>query len=186
MLTVVKLALPAILISTIIGACVRSEVTPLGEPQAALPEGCPVTVFPSTTPNYEWKDIASAEAECHFTLGRTACIERLKKDACEAGGDTVYAFSEGRKKESIIITATIARRTGGTTAVSGPTPPASSAKPPAEKPQLAAETCNPPCSPGYQCQGTTCVALCNPACSAGMHCANDRTCQPDKPAAAAK
>jgi len=77
------------------------------------------------------------------------------------------------------MAATIARSTGGAAGPSGgPLPPS-----PGAPSQLAAETCRPPCSPGYLCHGTTCMALCNPACAAGMHCANDRTCQPDQPAA---
>ncbi len=42
----------------------------------------------------------------------------------------------------------------------------------------ATNNCNPPCSPGYECQAGVCVALCNPPCSPGYECANDRTCQP--------
>ena len=116
------------------------------------------------------------QIECQ-QFGRTTCIEQLKKDTCKLGGDTVYAINERRSFAGAInMTATIARSSGGVAAQSGPVPPGSS--------QLAAETCSPPCSPGYQCQGTTCVAQCNPTCAAGMHCANDRTCQPDKAATA--
>ncbi len=179
-----KPSLSFLFASLFVLGCVKSEVTTIGDPMPPLAEGCPVAVFPATTPNYQWKDIASAQATCSNMAGRTTCIERLKKDTCEAGGDTLYGFVEGRQRDAIIVTATIAHRTGAPVAVSGPTPPGSPATPPAGQPQLAAETCSPPCSPGYQCQATTCVAQCNPTCSAGSHCANDRTCQPDKPAAA--
>lgn len=42
----------------------------------------------------------------------------------------------------------------------------------------SAPGCNPPCSPGYDCQNGQCAALCNPPCSPGYVCAQDRTCQP--------
>lgn len=41
-----------------------------------------------------------------------------------------------------------------------------------------APTCDPPCSPGYACEGTTCKPLCNPACGAGQVCGANRTCEP--------
>jgi len=167
---------------TLVLACVGSDVTVIGERYPALPPGCPVTIFPSTTPNYAWKDIASSQAKCNATAGRSACIERLKKDTCEVGGDTLYGFVDGHQSESVTISATIAHRSGGPVpATAGPAqlPPGS---PPAA-PALASDSgCAPPCSPGYQCQGTACIALCNPPCSTGMRCAQDRTCQPDRSA----
>lgn len=148
-------------------ACVTSEVTPTGAPVAALPEGCAVTVFPSTAPNYPYRDIASARSRCHFTMGRGACIEELKKEACAAGADTVYGFSEGVSGESTFIAATFARRTRA------------SAKPPISAAAVATgEGCNPPCSPGFACRGTTCEPLCNPACEQGEVCTRKRTCEP--------
>jgi hypothetical protein len=171
----IKPALVAVVASALVMGCEKSQITMIGQPGSELPRDCPVAVFPSTTPNYQWKDIATVQTECQ-QFGRTTCIEQLKKDTCKLGGDTVYAINERKNfAGNISMTATIARGSGGAAAPSGPTPPGS--------PQLAAQTCSPPCSPGYQCQGTTCVALCNPACTTGMHCANDRTCQPDQPAA---
>jgi hypothetical protein len=40
------------------------------------------------------------------------------------------------------------------------------------------DECEPPCSPGYQCNGSTCMPLCNPPCTDGDVCRNDRTCGP--------
>ncbi len=157
-----KSALAVAAVSFLVMGCPKSEITMIGQPMSELPQGCPVTVFPSTTPNYQWKDIATVQTECQM-YGRSTCIDQLKHDTCKLGGDTVYAINERRSTMGgIAMAATIARSTAGS-------------------PQLAAETCTPPCSPGYQCQGNICVALCNPACTAGMHCANDRTCQPDRP-----
>jgi hypothetical protein len=161
----VKAGLVAVAVSLVVMGCPKSEVTMIGEPKSELPRGCPVTVFPSTTPNYKWKDIATVQTECQM-YGRTTCIEQLKNDTCKLGGDTVYAINERKgAMTNIVMSATIARSVEGAT------------------PQLAAATCSPPCSPGYLCQGTTCTALCNPACAAGTHCADDRTCKPDQPAA---
>lgn len=41
-----------------------------------------------------------------------------------------------------------------------------------------APTCDPPCSPGFACEGTTCKPLCNPACAATQICGANRTCEP--------
>jgi hypothetical protein len=41
-----------------------------------------------------------------------------------------------------------------------------------------AETCDPPCSPGYACQSGRCNAVCNPPCEEGAICRQDRTCGP--------
>jgi len=38
--------------------------------------------------------------------------------------------------------------------------------------------CEPLCSPGYQCSGTTCMPLCNPECAGTDVCRKDRTCGP--------
>lgn len=56
--------------------------------------------------------------------------------------------------------------------------PGSSAKQPAP---LAGE-CSPPCSPGYRCEKSQCIAVCNPLCVAGTHCNQQRICELDTPA----
>jgi hypothetical protein len=43
---------------------------------------------------------------------------------------------------------------------------------------VGTSACYPPCSPGYRCEGQSCVAMCNPACGAGQVCRQDRTCAP--------
>lgn len=47
---------------------------------------------------------------------------------------------------------------------------------------VAGDGCNPPCSPGYGCSRSVCVALCNPACGPDQVCRQDRTCGPAEPA----
>ncbi len=47
-------------------------------------------------------------------------------------------------------------------------------------------SCDPPCSPGYRCENSTCIALCNPPCQPGFACADDRTCQATQPADASE
>ena len=44
-------------------------------------------------------------------------------------------------------------------------------------PDGLAITCEPPCSPGYQCVGGKCQPLCNPPCPAGAVCGSDRVCR---------
>src|SRR3954468_7482217 len=121
-------------------SCVNSEVTPIGTTYPSRAPGCTVNVFPSTRPDYDYVDVASARAKCHFTYGRSACIDQLKEDACKAGGDTVYAFSEGVMGEFTMISATLARKTK-------PNKVAAPAAEPAAVPASApSDGCDPPCS----------------------------------------
>lgn len=158
----------ALLPPSFAAGCVRSEVTPLGQTYPARPENCEVDVFPSTTPRYPWVDVASVETKCHFTAGRSACIERLKAEACKVGADAVYGFAETKIPEYTVLTATLARKTHETPARVSTGGPDSA---------VAAERCAPPCSPGYQCEGDTCKPLCNPPCPEGSVCGSDRSCR---------
>jgi len=56
--------------------------------------------------------------------------------------------------------------------------PAARQKPAGEAPETDDDACDPPCSPGYACEDSECVAVCNPECSAGQTCRKDRTCGP--------
>jgi hypothetical protein len=163
-------------------ACVTSEVTPIGRSYPAFPAGCPVAVFPSTKPNVAYEDVASVQARCHYTQGRTACINELRAKACESGADIVYAFNEGMMNGYTIISATFARQSKespvatkptGATSVPEATKPAASTAP-------AAPTgdCSPPCSPGFACNGSVCQPLCNPPCEKGETCTRKRICEP--------
>jgi hypothetical protein len=173
--------------------CVNSELTPVsGVHFVPLEPGCPVSEFPSTTPNYPWYDVATTQVFCG---NRTACVERIRRDVCKAGGDTAYGYKESIDGNASVIVATIAHRRAGmgaatatplamATGAASAAPATAQAKAPPTA--SASDSCDPPCSPGYRCQGSTCTALCNPACGAGMHCAQDRTCQPDAASTPAK
>jgi hypothetical protein len=52
---------------------------------------------------------------CHFTQGRSACIQQLERDACTTGADTVYAFREGIVGEMTVIAATLALSSSAST-----------------------------------------------------------------------
>jgi hypothetical protein len=146
-------------------SCVRAETTQLGKQYPGRGAGCAVEVLPDT-PAGPVENIATSEASCHVFKGRSACIEKLKAEACEVGADLVYGFREGKKGEYHHITATLARAAE----------PASA--PPSE--QQAADGCTPPCSPGYACHAGKCTAECNPPCSPGYACADDRTCKAEE------
>lgn len=164
--------------------CVTSEVTRTSDlklpPQ---PEGCPVQIFTATPPTYPWKDIASVSVRCNNWVGRTGCIDELKNKTCEVGGNTLYGFQETVSQRFHYIVATIATRSGETkpqpvpTAAGAPGQP----KPPVERPVAS---CDPPCSPGYKCQGTQCMPVCNPSCDANEICNRKRICvaKPASPA----
>jgi hypothetical protein len=40
-----------------------------------------------------------------------------------------------------------------------------------------ADSCEPPCSPGYVCEAGACLAQCNPPCAADEVCEGDRVCR---------
>jgi len=160
----------AVAVAVLAGACVDSEVTQIGAQRPSRPPGCPVEIFPSTTPPYPFAEVASARAKCHFTYGRTACIDELRRQACVAGADTVFGFSEGVRGEFTMISATLAARTGA-----APSPPVAAARPPGPPPGV---DCNPICSPGFACSAGQCVPQCNPPCEAGEVCSRKRTCEP--------
>lgn len=161
-------------LAVLLGACVSSEVTQTGPKQAAKPEGCEVTIFPSTTPDHEWTDLATAESRCHFSMGRTACIDELREKVCETGGDTLYGLKDGRQGEDIIVIGTIALKTGSNREKSGETSPHE----PVGGEKATAGTCDPPCSPGYACKEGQCAAVCNPPCGPGSRCNQQRSCEP--------
>jgi hypothetical protein len=169
-----------IMIALFACSCVGSEVTYIGAKYPAKPEGCDVKIFPSTTPDYKWADIATVESHCHFTQGRTACIDELKKSVCKAGGDTLYGFKDGRQGEAFIVIGTVGRRTGDEEIEKAGGEAPKTASEPAALPKdakSAAGGCEPPCSPGYRCEANQCLALCNPACGEGMRCNQQRICE---------
>lgn len=162
-------------------ACVGSEVTYTGKTKyPAKPETCSIEVFPSTTPDRSWEDLATVEAQCHNWFGRSSCIEHLKKRACELGGDVIYDLKDGKGKEHHIVIATVARSNGDSKRIAkkGGSPNRTESESEAEAPAVKASGCNPPCSPGYECKDSTCSAVCNPACSEGMRCNQQRSCEP--------
>ena len=162
-------------------ACVTSEVSRINDadypPKA---KDCPIKIFPSTTPDYEWEDIASVKAHCHGAVGRDACVQQIREDACALGGDTVYGFTDGESGEAIVLIATVAIKTGNAREKTGETP----SKPPAAEEPTVAGGCSPPCSPGYACTDGTCTGLCNPPCPEGARCNQQRMCEAILPAAA--
>jgi hypothetical protein len=162
------------------GACVSSEVAPIGAARPSRPEGCPVQVYPALQPPYPVTQVASARAKCHFTQGRNACIEELKKQACAVGADTIVGFSEGMMGEYTFIAATLAARTAGP-AAPGPgvaTKRQSGAAGSGQGQGQPDDSCSPICSPGFACQAGQCVPQCNPPCDAGEVCNRKRECQP--------
>jgi hypothetical protein len=151
--------------------CVGAEVTPIGPRRASLPLNCQVQIFPATPPPYPFSEVASARAKCHFSSGRNACIEELRKEACAAGADTIFGFSEGMKGEFTFISATLAAAEH-----SGAPPPY---RPTPWQPAApGADGCNPICSPGFACTAGRCVPQCNPPCEGGEVCSRNRVCEP--------
>jgi hypothetical protein len=149
-------------------ACVDSEVMPIGARRPSRPEGCPVAMFPAMQPPYPFAQVASARAKCHFSMGRNACIDELRKQACAAGADTIFGFAEGMKGEFTFISATLAARMAEA--------PAPVAQP--WSPAIGEASCNPVCSPGFACRAGECIPQCNPPCEAAEICSRKRVCEP--------
>jgi hypothetical protein len=153
-----------------LAACAKPETTLIGKTYPDRGVNCEVVVLPDN-PTRGVENIATTAAKCHMWKGRSACIEKLKAEACRVGADLVYGFREGRTGkdgEFHLITATLAlARAAAPT--SAPTSGSGD-----EQPQ---DACNPPCSPGYLCQAGSCQAQCNPPCSPGYACGQDRTCK---------
>jgi len=165
-------------------ACVTSEVSRLNDATyPAKAEDCPIKIFPSTTPDYEWEDIASVKAHCHGVVGRDGCVQEIREKACALGGDTVYGFTDGESGEVTILIATVAIKTGDAREKIGETPskPPAAPEPSVAEPSVAGG-CSPPCSPGYACSDGTCMGLCNPPCPEGARCNQQRMCEAILPA----
>ena len=165
-----RVALVAMLLSAI--GCVGSEVTMIGPARPARPAGCAVTVLPGKQPAFPIVDMATARAECHAIMGRIACIDELRRQACAVGADVVYGFSESVDDSTTFISATLAYRVPS---VRQAAPPAAATPAPGD--------CEPPCSPGFACQAGTCIPQCNPTCDTGEVCNRHRSCEPAASAA---
>jgi hypothetical protein len=153
-------------------SCAGTEVTPNAPRRAALPENCPVQLFPTAKPSYPAVDLASVRAVCNRALGRAPCLKKLRVQTCAAGGDTAYGFKEGINPDGagMFISATAAVRRE---ASSAPTPAATAA--PSD---VADAGCVPICSPGFACRAGQCIPQCNPACEPTELCNRHRTCEP--------
>jgi len=152
-------------------ACVYGEATTIGPHRASRPPGCPVELYPSTAPPFAFETVATARADCDAFVGRSACIEELRRQACRVGAEAVIGFSESVSGSTTHIAATLAVRTAAAPpGPGGPAGPAPAATPPASE-------CEPICSPGFACQAGKCIPQCNPPCEAGEVCTRKRICE---------
>jgi hypothetical protein len=157
-----RLGLAALLAVT--ASCGDSQVTMLGAHRPARPLGCAVQVVPGT-PGGPFVNLASARARC-LESARGDCLDELRRQACAAGGDTVYGLAESVDQHITYIAATLALR--GQSPSGAPAPGGGAAGPAA---------CTPICSPGFDCQNGQCIPLCNPACETGEICTRKRVCE---------
>jgi hypothetical protein len=156
-------------------SCASSEVAPDAPRRPPLPANCPVQLFPTTRPSYPSVDLGLVRAVCNRALGRTACVDKLRIQACAAGGDTAYGFKEGINPDGagMFISATVALRNRA-----GAPPPSAGAATVAPIVDAPAAGCLPICSPGFACQAGQCIPECNPACESTEICNRHRICEP--------
>lgn len=91
-----------------LGSCAGDQIAMLGPRRPARPVGCPVEISPGQ-PAYPVVDLASIRVGCHET-DRNDCFFALRRQACRAGGDTVYGLSESLDEGVTYIGATVALR----------------------------------------------------------------------------
>jgi hypothetical protein len=145
------------------------QVTYLGRTKyPPNPEGCGLEVLTGSQPDIPVESIATVDVRCS-TTERGECFTELRREACKAGGEVVFAVAERGVGRELIVTATIGRHTS---AAMGPP------KPTVGAPAQWQDDCDPVCSPGFGCEKGVCVPKCNPACTDGMKCGQDRLCHP--------
>lgn len=118
------------------GCFARTTDVTLYRPQLpARPQNCDVSVLPRPRPDYPVEDLARISVD--FTPGgRDAAMNKLRRETCYYGGDTLYALAEVQQNAGVYkLAATVARRPPGSAppAASGqtPWPSAPTAPPPA-------------------------------------------------------
>jgi hypothetical protein len=81
-------------VALLAGACTDVQLRLVDPSRPARPAGCAVDLRPTerTLPQGEFTDVAAGTISCFG--GRPRCLEEIRKQACAAGADTVYAFAE--------------------------------------------------------------------------------------------
>lgn len=101
----------------------------------------------------------------HQYTSSYALAADLRADICAVGGDALVIE---RNAAGVIVHGTVLRRAD---VLEVPPPPS--------QPPSRTELCEPSCSPGFACEGGTCIQQCVPACANGETCGNDRLCYPN-------
>jgi hypothetical protein len=140
-----------------------------GRPAQPKPENCELrTVGSHPGPDYVEIGVISIEGDRSFGAGSyqdpQEFVNRVRPQVCRAGGEVVATEVNGR---GIVVRGVVFRR-ARVAVERGPAAP-----PPAPK-----EGCEPICSPGFACEGHTCVPQCNPVCANNQVCGDDRLCHP--------
>ena len=99
-------------------------------------------------------------------------IARLRNEAAIKGADyaQIMVISEPHALEDCFDDSFVIHATLYKLAPSSPSSPT---------PASPDDDCNPPCSPGYECDFGECEPVCNPECPSGQVCRPDRTCGPE-------
>jgi hypothetical protein len=91
------------------------------------PDNCDVSILPRPQPDYPVEDLARISID--FTPGgRDAAMNRLRRETCYYGGDTLYAIAEQTQNPGVSkLAATVARRSSGPAGASSSQTPLPSA-----------------------------------------------------------
>ncbi len=90
-----------------------TDVTLYRSQLPSLPQNCAVSILPRPTPDYPVEDLARISVD--FTPGgRDVAMNRLRREVCYYGGDTLYAINETQQNAGVYkLAATVARRPPG-------------------------------------------------------------------------
>src|SRR5687767_2393965 len=90
-----------------------TDVTLFRSQLPSRPQNCDVSILPRPKPDYPVEDLARVSVD--FTPGgRDAAMNKLRREACYYGGDTLYNIAEQQQNAGVYkLAATVARRPPG-------------------------------------------------------------------------
>jgi hypothetical protein len=179
----------ALIATLAVGCGVSVEYVPLNTPPHAMKPRPPgsVDVYASNRPERPFVEVGMIEAQQESAYSQAPpeqIVAEMRGRAGELGCDGLMLTGGN---DAVVGGGSVANGSGSSWArtlkgyrgtcimykAEAPPPLATAVLVPAS----TTGTCDPPCSPGYRCEGATCVALCNPGCPGGMICGSDRVCR---------
>jgi hypothetical protein len=81
----------SILLGGLLALCACAATSASTRKYPARRPGCKLAVYATAAPPLAaWDDIGIAQIGCYLDEGETACLHRLRTEACRMGGDIIY------------------------------------------------------------------------------------------------